>query len=101
MSDNISKLEEQVPKVPLALRQESLGGTPYDGSQPLSVDSDAMVLESGQAASPLGDIDVEGWEEESVVEDVVDVKKALLEDLQHSSTSESDSESDLDDNRFL
>lgn len=93
-ADNISKLEEQIPKIP---RSESL----YDGSQPLSVDSDAMVLESGQAASPVGDIDVEGWEEESVVEDVVDVKKVLLEDLQHSSTSESDSESELEGNQFF
>eukprot|EP00731_Ephydatia_muelleri_P031270 Em0022g784a len=100
-AESISKLEEQIPQVPLALRQESSGSTLYDGSQPLSVDSDAMVLESGQAASPVGDIDVEGWEEESVVEDVVDVKKVLLEDLQHSSSSESNSESELEVNQFF
>lgn len=63
--------------------------------------SDTMVLDSGQATSPVGDIDVEGWEEESIAEDEVDVKKVLLEDLQHSSSSESNSESELEVNQFF
>ena len=106
--EQLSRLEPQLgdglgsdPSTPFASPPTSL----HEGSSGMSLferaghsgrrghhdsSGSAMVLESGGVARSPGEIDVEGWDEGSGDVDL------LLQDLQHSSSSsESDSESEL------